>query len=1268
MKFPFPALPARLQQNQDTGSFAALEQQYRRAFSVIRAHDPLASALSFSALLLDPDLQSSGYRLQNLVHLAFCFGSGSQKLKQRDFRQLYAEMESGIVARQEDPAEDVFVSNISTKRGNFLVLEGLSEAAGYFLQIFMQLVDSLPDHESYDQVRDPVYAVLSLSNKVCERAGLVRHQLGSDSPQRKLSTAQAKKISKLRECLAFSDGELLELGLSVDDLSEFGFDPALRGKLAGQSTLNSSLQRYPLAHKDGETFLILPTAVSDAIRQFLFEKLTLAIGREQFVSSLAFEFSKRIFQLPIFGEQAGLPLEFISIGETLMASVFRWVDTGRALNIVFCMDHLIGFEKSGFGGWYKDSKNTGDAISAHMRLAKEKAEKDPNFKSGMSILVGCGIGRGMSHDFSLKGLDDWEVDSLSVHDFETLSNLNGFAPISLWRLKEAEKLLATSGVELFNINGLLNLIAWRDNLDGHMVPHAQVPDGFLDGGRALIQVQQNALRDLRHKVQLQCDFHSSLCADGSWSIVRRISSSLSEFDRSIPLYAKEFDANSLPAIVYEGEQANWWIDLVVGPEKVGMAEFERWKMLTTWLPRIASSLEAGLPTGTIPAVLTIKAEFVAAVGGLQEQPAKMSDHEVRQLISINVEHEAQTVMVGSAKEFENAFFNKDNVAEKEWVRATVGGLLELFGVGEDAELLEKLLLEIVPNSKIRQTHAFPATSFRDFIRPTLPARPTFIDKEDATNLKLFLGWQVRERTMPSELQGTRECTDYLRKLVTHLEDKLINFLSQFSRQSALEKIIINHEAAICDQETWKRTSAAVSSLHDGKEEAIHEILDHQFKLNGVFQSSRNLVELANCACAEVGGQEMGAFDLSRAMAMMIEIIEFGGWSDAIYFDAMEPRLKITPLGDVFANHDFFDDVVMPFGKDGMQVKVQQAIDGYETHFNDVEGSSGNPKTRNDQVRSDQFAAAWLAETGVPIEAFVEFCVTCEEVGLEDKKPIGFILRSKLKERIVSLRPNLGAHIDQVFEQFSLVPRESWKDIPAGFQDSDRQPWKFRRLLSVLRMPLIQINTAHDPMICLWPGMVGDAGEYMIATYHNAEFRESQLRSKDMNRWNGFVKDLKTGFNDQVAKELVRLGWTAKSDVNVTQILGKGNDPKFGDIKRFGDVDVLAWSADGDHVLVLECKDLMYRKTPGEIAEQLSKFRGMADAKGKPDLLLKHLNRIDILNAHLADLAIFTGITNPIIQGHLIFSGQVPMGYAKHGIMEKSSMIVFEQLKDTLSLL
>jgi peptidoglycan/xylan/chitin deacetylase (PgdA/CDA1 family) len=103
-----------------------------------------------------------------------------------------------------------------------------------------------------------------------------------------------------------------------------------------------------------------------------------------------------------------------------MASVFRWADEGRALHILFFMDNLEGFDESGIGGWYKDDPATTSAIRNHIKTAKLMAEENGQFKSGITLVVGCGVGRGMMHEISLPKPENWEVDFLSAHDFERL--------------------------------------------------------------------------------------------------------------------------------------------------------------------------------------------------------------------------------------------------------------------------------------------------------------------------------------------------------------------------------------------------------------------------------------------------------------------------------------------------------------------------------------------------------------------------------------------------------------------------------------------------------------------------------------------------------------------------------------------------------------------------------------------------------------------------------------------------------------------------------
>jgi hypothetical protein len=115
-----------------------------------------------------------------------------------------------------------------------------------------------------------------------------------------------------------------------------------------------------------------------------------------------------------------------------------------------------------------------------------------------------------------------------------------------------------------------------------------------------------------------------------------------------------------------------------------------------------------------------------------------------------------------------------------------------------------------------------------------------------------------------------------------------------------------------------------------------------------------------------------------------------------------------------------------------------------------------------------------------------------------------------------------------------------------------------------------------------------------------------------------------------------LGWQADVEVKVSQIVQKPLD------RDYGDVDVLAWNPTSMRILLIECKDLHFHKTAGELAEQLSDFRGEV-RNGKRDLLRKHLDRIDVLRREKSSLAKHVGVA-PLsnIEGWVVFRNPVPM--------------------------
>lgn len=1203
------------------------------------------------------ELQGNSYRLESLVHIAMAVCEGKRKPRAKDIARWFSAMGEGYCGMQEDPAEDVFVFNIMTPRGNFLVLEGLWEGGGFNLQHVVNTVENMPHGEGYNELRDSVYALLKLSNQVCHRANLHRYQLGSQFGSSSLPLRIRNGFPRYKNAVKFTEKDLVSLGIGIDQLGPFGFVPNRRAELIEQSISFSNLERNPVCAYNNVFYLMLPYAVSSAIRRFVFERMDASGMRKNFVRGLAEEYAETFRKTPILGGKMGANFIFQNTSGGLIAELIAEIDTGHHLHIIMKMDELFGFEKDGLSGYHPFSDDAEKYIEQRVQKVREETRMEENYKDGITLLVVCGIGRGFY--FSLpEEDDDWRIMGLSAYDFQTLSWLDKFKPISLWRLNEAQQKVASSGVELVNINGLLNLVAWKDALDGHLVPHGQISDDYVGDGNLMILVDQGGIHDLRGKVFTSHDFHCLLGIDGEYTKVCKLTDSIFEEDLRKPLYVTDtFLGDGLP-LAYSGDYSLWWATLEVEDKNALSTSYERWKLVCTWFPRIAATFEASFKN-KMPSRLQLKLICETTFGTSHNRPQRMDLDETRLEVSYTVEHDEFLVVIRTSRKFEDAFYHPENIAERAIVEAAVSGISELLGEVEP-EVQELLVSQIVQTVYARQTHAFEATKFRDFVRSALPSTPTRISNDDISTMKFDLGWQVRDRKLGGTIEGKTECIAFLNSLVVFLENELRAMLSGFNRLQLAELIVNNHEISECDRRTWRNTSAAVLALHQDKETTLAEIMDHESRLNAVFQTCRVLLEIIPHECPVSEGRLPSKFEFSKLMARVMEITTLGGWSDAIRWDAMEPRIVITPLGDVYGNHDFFDNVVEPFGRSTNQKIIERSVDKYEGLFEETTIIKEIP----DSIETD-FVAALECELGIPLNDIRTFNDIGENAFIKKEKAFLAIRKSELVALLFEENALSAELIEKIIDAFTLGIRDSWKTIPKGFVDTDRQPWRFRRRLSVLRKPIIELDDEADTLLLFAPGIIRDALAYSVSNFHAGDFADYQIQSKEMRKWVGRSRASREKFNKEVADKLEGLGWKTKHDLNVTELLGKGTDEKYGEIKKYGDIDVLAWSAESGRVLIMECKDLQYKKTPGEIAEQLSKFRGELYPDGKPDLLLKHLNRVDISNAHLSEISKYTDLNSFRLEGYLVFRNPVPMQYAGKTIASKTALILFNEIEKKL---
>ena len=290
-----------------------------------------------------------------------------------------------------------------------------------------------------------------------------------------------------------------------------------------------------------------------------------------------------------------------------------------------------------------DLSELADDIDRVIDDAGAAARKGPNFVGGLTVIVRCGVGRGAFDFLNDKPRADWRVEVLSAADFHTLSWLHDFKPLSLWRLLDAQEMVAAAGIELLNINGLLNMVAWRRALDGHLVPHESLPDDFSRSDASLgILVEQNSIRNLRHEVATFWDAHAVEDVSGRWVNVRRDSESEFEEDRSRPVYGGEERVGGGPPGVFLTETRPWW-GMTEMPDGVSAdLGFQRWKMLMVWIARAAPVLEkvlANLPAGP----LLCDATFKGVTNQFEGDPDHVDFAEAKADIQLNVDAASRTV-------------------------------------------------------------------------------------------------------------------------------------------------------------------------------------------------------------------------------------------------------------------------------------------------------------------------------------------------------------------------------------------------------------------------------------------------------------------------------------------------------------------------------------------------------------------------------------------------------------------------------------------------
>jgi len=1205
-------------------------------------YDPKIAIPLLASLLTLPKYQSHCIRFETLIALAVVHCRGRKKANVAQAVSWFSQIGKSKCVIGEDPAEDVFVSLVQDGNGDYRLIEGVWEAAGFYTQRVLDVIATMPDTGQFGQIKKSVRAMLVISDIVCEKAGLRRYQLGSDELYSKLSLSKVLGRSALISRVTLTFAELKERGITPSDIKPFFFHPQMKEKLPTQQIGLNYIDRCPLMVFNAMRLTVaLPSALSVAIRDYALACIIDGGLAETFDDVLANNYSKLFFDTPLLGGPIQAPIHWKKIGTHRWSNFYGKADEGYFISFHLFLPSVKTHPGGGFKGVFQDDGTLTKVLQTSINEVINHFNGQDDFKKGLVILVGCGWGKG--YETQLIEMNDprWQFESMSAADLVRLSWLSDMSPSYFWRIQDGLESVGKAGVQLINPNGILNLIGWVRSNDGHFVPHSQLPQGEISPERPLmLNLPLNLLRKVRADSDHGYDRHQAIDNTNTWHEVQHNSPNPffnSESERRVFASMDDVKDGRLTS-VYEGK-IQLWLTVVAPNISEREVEYRLWEMAGEWLHRIGNALDMRSEAATGKNILKVYVEFLD--NDLPKEPGdKPAIKDLFPLCTIEPHNEPNACKAVFQAGFLAGFRIAENVTERFFVRNLTQAYLHLLGIENcdgEAKAVEAL---VVPNNNARSFHIFYAQKFMDYVQDTLPKKLIAIDSIDDAAMKIGLGVRVLEKGQNNKIEGREACTGFLGKVVDVLLAEIFETLKTFNRISVLTSLVANCEKANAEEDHWKRTSAAVLGLHGEETGTINRYIEQTSKFAGANIASRILIEISLCVCPTEGGTQLSGIELSKLIVRAAFVVRIGGLSDAIFYNALAPELTISPLGDILFRDEFGRLVVEPM--------LSREIGNKFIAYAPLQKKNYEDPIVVPQVKgqiSDEFLDIWNFEMGFDLDEARNILDALEDKGIVAHTAIFMIKRSEYLTLVCSDKVSEKA-ARNFLDQFTLSTRPCWDKPPKGFSGKDIYPWRFGRRLSFVTRPILAVDDTDDPLLIVAPGILRIGFMYVLDGTYCGRFEQAFFRTKEMkDAWWGKAREGHT-FNAEVARALSEAGWQIRENIGLPELLNRKME------LNFGDVDVLAWRPDRNVVLIIECKDLTFARNYSEIAALLSDYQGV-EVEGKADSLRKHLNRVSLLNVHASQVQRFTGVQDPQILSCLVFSGVVPMQYAKIDALENT---------------
>lgn len=1156
-------------------------QNYFTKFLAENSSKELLKTVAFLQLI--PENATKLVRLEEITHSII---SNFNKLDNRIHYQTFNNILDVEFSEdyREDPAEGCFSEIIMFKNGNSIVFPGLCNNSTETNQILIEALyknENNISKECLNEIENGILFNLTIHNYIAKRLKISRYE-HKDDYKGKIHFPDYLTNEKL-DIFVFPESGITRIceALKLPGNTIDSFSVLLKDIPQVKNPDDSILLKKPFVKIDDEYILVLPSSQMYSLNYFINNKITIYNQNDELKK--AFENIIKYKTSLFFYAMGWKNLDLEDDSDEFQVWQF---DSNKIAIVDFSISR-------------KNVENT-------KKIKEILKEKDGFSTMYITIVASLDV---LTPSFSYQenmNFIDYQL-MLSFHDLERLMNLYNLKDLDLWNYLFAQKRAIKKGLQILPHYSILSYYSWYEKNGKSFFPSDDHPVQLLAFG---LEIQGNKVIESLQKN----DRHLVLDKiNNSW-----VYSPVTKTRKLFPIYTSDRIFNGILEQVLERYEVPLWVKAVKA-DSYGNSFTD---CIMYWLNEFSPTLKDFLKSNiSFPITFIIDFDpdfFDLTENELNNEYANPDDVIIRS----EIDFESNIVEIVIPK---NLFFylnQNNNIGEIILMKKILNCLSEILnisGISLSSENISLIISTYMPIGMKKMI--VTGNSIHDISKDNRYIDKTIKLDKASTSIVLedMVSWMKIK--IPVNVTNDEKKKEICRIGINTLIDKIRTELKNYNSIQLLKFLMERHESIINSNSFYRLRLVTYHECYGKYEDVFKEFMDEDSSIIRTGLCLRSLIEFAT---AEVyyGNKIINNSDIDFLIALIDEVLFLGATVDLIESKIGNPKIGLLPSGRLGVSKESFDKM----NKFSLEFKKDELTE-YSEMYNNPNRSSDNLSDAYFDRIDNIFKQEYGIEFYLALKLFNELAHIC----IEDYKTSCLILSKKTFIRLLEEKTNLSlSEIDSFLNHFTLTSRGNIGKPPKGYNYSDIFPWRYNRKLSYLLRPIILIkNENEEDTIIFSPRHLNSAyGNLHYALLNGILKVDSQYK-----KINSFLADRNNIKGKEFRNEVAN--WLQENP-NLEVIPYEYKIPRKGQIKDYGDIDILVFDKKKKIIYCIECKNTKQTKTIYEFSVNIQNYIEKQ--------LPKHFNRIQWVkeNKQILSQRFNYDFTSFNVKSFLVSSFQLPL--------------------------